>query len=175
MFRAMWREIDAAPDEEARALLSSACGSSRWVDRMRARRPFRSERALLEAARAEWLALTPGDWREAFQQHPAIGDVTSLRQRFPATYHHSAREQAGVASATDDVLARLADGNRRYRERFGYTFIVCATGKSADEMLRLLEARLGNDPAHEIRVAAEEQAKITALRLQRAGGSPAAG
>ena len=134
---------------------------------MLARRPFGSREALLDAARDEWFALSPDDWREAFLHHPAIGDVRSLRERFPATHQLSASEQAGVAAASDDTLTRLADGNRRYRERFGYTFIVCAAGKSAGEMLRLLEARLGNDPAVEIGVAAEEQAKITALRLTK--------
>jgi 2-oxo-4-hydroxy-4-carboxy-5-ureidoimidazoline decarboxylase len=164
---ATWREIDRATDEQARALLLAACGSSRWIDRMLGRRPFGSEAALLEAARDEWFALDSGDWQEAFRHHPEIGDVPSLRERFPATHQQSAREQAGVHGATDDVLRRLADGNRRYRERFGYTFIVCATGKSAEEMVRLLEARLEHDRQVEIRVAAVEQAQITALRLQR--------
>ena len=163
----MWREIDRATDAEARTLLRSACGSSRWVQRMLERRPFGSQESLLAAAREAWAALGEHDWREAFQHHPAIGDVTSLRERFPATHQHSTREQAGVQAASDEVLKRLADGNRRYRERFGYTFIVCATGKSAEEMLGLLEARLDHDHMVEIHVAAEEQARITALRLQR--------
>jgi 2-oxo-4-hydroxy-4-carboxy-5-ureidoimidazoline decarboxylase len=166
----MWRQLDGAADADARALLLAACGSSRWIERMLARRPFGSRQALLDAARAEWTALGPDDWREAFRHHPEIGDVTALRERFPATHQHSAREQSGVQAATEDVLRRLADGNRRYRERFGYTFIVCATGKSAEEMLRLLEARLEHDAAVEIRVAAEEQARITALRLAREDG-----
>lgn len=163
----MWRQLDRASDADARALLLTACGSRRWIERMLARRPFGSQDALLDAARTEWSALGPDDWREAFRHHPEIGDVTALRARFPATHQHSAREQSGVQSASEDVLRRLADGNRRYRERFGYTFIVCATGKSAREMLQLLESRLGHDDAVEIRIAAEEQAKITALRLER--------
>jgi 2-oxo-4-hydroxy-4-carboxy-5-ureidoimidazoline decarboxylase len=167
----MWRAIDRATDAEARTLLLSACGSSRWIRRMLDRRPFGSQESLLTAARDEWAALGEDDWREAFQHHPAIGDLTSLRERFPATHQHSTREQAGVQSASDDALRRLADGNRRYRERFGYTFIVCATGKSAEEMLSLLEARLDHDHQVEIQVAAEEQAKITALRLRRADWS----
>ena len=165
---ATWREIDRATDMEARGLLLSACGSGRWIGRMLDRRPFGSEDALLEAARAEWFALTADDWREAFLHHPEIGDVTKLRERFPSTHQLSSREQAGVHTAPDEVLKRLAESNRRYRHRFGYTFIVCASGKSAEEMLRLLEARLDHDQATEIRVAAEEQARITALRLQQA-------
>jgi 2-oxo-4-hydroxy-4-carboxy-5-ureidoimidazoline decarboxylase len=138
---------------------------------MLVRRPFGSSEALLGAAREEWFALSPDDWREAFLHHPEIGDVKSLRERFPATHQLSAGEQTGVAAASDDVLNRLAEGNRRYRERFGYTFIVRATGRSTTEMLRLLEERLENDPSVEIGVAAEEQAQITALRLQHADRS----
>ena len=129
------------------------------------RRPFGSRDALLLAARLEWNALDESDWREAFTHHPKIGDREELRRRFPATHTLSAREQAGVDDAPDAVLDALAAGNRRYEETFGYIFIVCATGRTADEMLAMLTARLGNDSAHEIRVAAAEQAQITALRL----------
>jgi 2-oxo-4-hydroxy-4-carboxy-5-ureidoimidazoline decarboxylase len=166
-----WRRLDQASPAAARAMLARTCGSSRWVDRMLARRPFGSQEALLTAARDEWWALDPGDWKDAFRHHPKIGDRAALAARFPATHTLSAQEQAGVASAGEDVLDALADGNRAYEERFGYIFIVCATGKTAPEMLALLRARLGNDPAAEIRAAAEEQAKITALRL----GSPLIG
>jgi 2-oxo-4-hydroxy-4-carboxy-5-ureidoimidazoline decarboxylase len=85
--------------------------------------------------------------------------------RFPITAHLSEQEQAGVAGAAEDVLDALAEANRAYEQRFGYIFIVCATGKTAEEMLALLGERLSNDPADEIRVAAAEQAKITELRL----------
>jgi 2-oxo-4-hydroxy-4-carboxy-5-ureidoimidazoline decarboxylase len=128
-------------------------------------RPFGDLETLLTAARQEWLALTPDDWREAFAHHPKIGDRHGLRQRFASTRHLSEKEQSGVDSATDEVLAALADGNRAYEDRFGYIFIVCATGKSAGEMLGLLQDRLGHHPDEEIRVAAGEQAKITELRL----------
>lgn len=160
-----WQAIDRAAPDEARRLLARACGSSRWVDRMVGRRPFGSREALLSAARIEWDGLTEDEWREAFSHHPKIGDREMLRQRFPATHALSAREQAGVDHAPDAVLDALADGNRRYEETFGYIFIVCASGRSADEMLAMLTARLGNDPTHEIRIAAAEQARITALRL----------
>jgi len=160
-----WQEIDRAAPDEARRLLTRACGSSRWVDRMLGQRPFRSRESLLSAARREWDALTEDDWREAFTHHPKIGDRQALRQRFPSTHALSTREQAGVDGASDRVLDALAESNRRYEETFGYIFIVCASGRSAGEMLAMLTARLGNDPAHEIRVAAGEQAKITALRL----------
>ena len=157
--------IDGATEVEARDTLSRACGSSRWVDRMVARRPFGGRDALLKAARDEWWALSPDDWLEAFSHHPRIGDRASLAARFPATHHLSAREQAAVGDATEDVLTALADANEAYLDRFGFIFIVCATGKTANEMLELLRARLPNDRDTELRLAAEEQARITALRL----------
>lgn len=133
---------------------------------MLARRPFASQAALLQAARDEWFALGEADWLEAFSHHPKIGDRASLEARFPATHDLSAREQSGVAAARSDVIDALAKDNATYCERFGFIFIVCATGKSAEEMLKLLRDRLDNDRATELRIAAEEQAKITALRLR---------
>ena len=164
-FMEPWRRFDHAAPDEARALFLKCCGSKRWADRMVLRRPFVSESALLAAARDEWFALTPDDWREAFTHHPRIGDRASLRARFPDTHHLSAQEQAGVSGAGEDVLTALADGNRAYEEKFGFIFIVCATGKTAMEMLTLLRGRLGNNVEEELRIAAEEQAKITAIRL----------
>jgi 2-oxo-4-hydroxy-4-carboxy-5-ureidoimidazoline decarboxylase len=132
---------------------------------MLARVPFGTLEQMRSAARAEWFALSPADWREAFTHHPRIGDRESLRSRFAATRELSEREQSGAEGAAEDVLAALAEANAAYEARFGYIFIVCATGRSAQEMLGMLRARLGNRPDEEIRVAAEEQAKITDLRL----------
>jgi 2-oxo-4-hydroxy-4-carboxy-5-ureidoimidazoline decarboxylase len=157
--------LDQADARTAAALLARCCGSTRWVESMLARRPFGSDQQLFAVARDVWFALDEADWREAFAHHPKIGDRASLRERFPQTATLSEQEQAGVTDASDDVLDALADGNRAYEQRFGYIFIVCATGKSAAEMLALLRARLGNPPAVEIHIAAEEQARITALRL----------
>jgi 2-oxo-4-hydroxy-4-carboxy-5-ureidoimidazoline decarboxylase len=158
-------ELDRAADADARAILTRACGSSRWVERMMARRPFGSDARLLRAARIEWFGLTETDWLEAFSQHPQIGDRASLAARFPATHDLSATEQAGVGRAGDSVLSALAEANAAYLDRFGFIFIVCATGKTVEEMLALLRARLPNNRATELRIAAEEQAKITAIRL----------
>lgn len=146
-------------------MLAACCGARRWVERMLARRPFGSRERLLDAAQREWFALGEPDWREAFSHHPKIGDREALRQRFPATAHLSEGEQAGVSAAPEAILDALADGNEAYERRFGHIFIVCATGKSAGEMLALLRERLGNEPADEIRIAAGEQAKITSRRL----------
>lgn len=160
-----WREIDEAAPERARELLARACGSSRWVDRMLERRPFRSQARLLQAARIEWFGLGETDWLEAFSHHPRIGDRSSLEKRFPQTHDLSSKEQSGIGIAGADTLTALAQANADYFARFGFIFIVCATGKSAQEMLALMVSRLLNDRATELRIAAEEQAKITALRL----------
>ena len=165
-FMDSWRRLDVASVADARTLLLACCGSARWVDRMLARRPFGSRIGLLTAAREEWNALEPRDWLEAFGHHPKIGDRASLAERFPAMYELSQKEQAGVTGASNAVLDALADGNRAYEDRFGYIFIVCATGKSAEAMLALLRERLSNQPDAELRIAAGEQAKITALRLE---------
>jgi 2-oxo-4-hydroxy-4-carboxy-5-ureidoimidazoline decarboxylase len=163
----LWQRVNEAAVDEACAFLRTCCGSARWVERMLMHRPFADPEVALRAARDEWFALSEDDWREAFSHHPTIGDRESLRARFPATHQLSASEQAGVGGAADEVLDALAEGNREYEQRFGYIFIVCATGKTADEMLALLRTRLTNDPAMEIRVAAEQQAQITAIRLLR--------
>jgi 2-oxo-4-hydroxy-4-carboxy-5-ureidoimidazoline decarboxylase len=130
-------------------------------------RPFDTEAALLDAAERVWWCLSADDWIEAFAAHPRIGDGDALAARFPATAALSASEQAGVTGATVNVLQELAGQNDRYAERFGYIFIVCATGKTAEEMLDLLRRRLSNDPDVEIKIAAAEQAKITRIRLGR--------
>jgi len=139
---------------------------------MMARRPFGRDAKLLAAARVEWFGLTEPDWLEAFSHHPRIGERAALEARFPATHDLASKEQSRVGGALAEIIAALAQANDAYFERFGFIFIVCATGKSAEEMLQLLRDRLPNDRASELRVAAEEQAKITALRL---GGMGAPG
>ena len=133
---------------------------------MLARRPFGTRETLLSAARAEWFSLSPADWRQAFADHPRIGDRQALARRFPLTHQLSSQEQAGVAAASEDVLTALTDANDAYLQKFGYIFIICAAGLDAETMLTRLRERLGNDPDTELWIAAEEQAKITALRLR---------
>ena len=162
---ASWRRLDEASAAEARELLRTCCGSTRWVERMVARRPFGNQEALLSSAAEVWWSLGEDDWREAFAHHPKIGDRDALERRFATTAHLSAVEQRGVEGARSEVLTALSEANRLYEETFGYIFIVCARGRSAEEMLALLRDRLPNDPAVEIRVAAAEQAAITSLRL----------
>jgi OHCU decarboxylase len=144
----------------AEAAFKRCCGSTAWARAMAAARPFASVDALTSAADATWRSLAPADWLEAFAAHPKIGE-----QARGSSW--SDREQSGIRSAADDVRRRLASGNAEYESRFGYIFIVCATGKSAAEMLSALETRLSNEPAVELRVASEEQRKITQLRLAK--------
>jgi 2-oxo-4-hydroxy-4-carboxy-5-ureidoimidazoline decarboxylase len=128
---------------------------------------------MLAFAESAWWQMSPEDWLEAFSHHPKIGDLESLQKRFAATADLAGREQSGAMAASPETLAALAEGNRAYEERFGYIFIVFATGRSADEMLALLRQRLPNDPEAEVKVAAAEQVKIMKLRLDRMlGGSP---
>jgi 2-oxo-4-hydroxy-4-carboxy-5-ureidoimidazoline decarboxylase len=162
-----WQALDAAAPARARQMLRTCCGATRWIDRMMERRPFGSQERLQAVARDEWVALEDADWLEAFAHHPRIGDRGDLARRFPATHQLSSQEQSGVRSADAGVLDALADANRQYEVRFGYIFIVCASGRTADEMLALLRERLKNAAEKELRVAAGEQAKITALRLDQ--------
>lgn len=152
---------------EARAELMRCCGSSRWAEGMVRSRPFRDAEHLYSEAAWLWKQTGPEDWREAFTHHPRIGDVSQLRAKFAATANWSSQEQGGVSGADEAVLQGLADGNAEYEKRFGFIFLVCATGKSAAEMLGLLRARLDNAPDEELRIAAEEQAKITRIRLEK--------
>lgn len=162
--------LNALGEAAAAAALERCCGSQRWVAAMLKERPFTSSSALYARAEQIWNGLGAADQLEAFAHHPQIGeDLAALRERFASTHTLSAREQAGVTAADDATLLALRDGNRAYRARFGFIFIVCATGKSANEMLALLEQRLSRDPATELAQAAAEQAKITRLRLEGLG------
>jgi 2-oxo-4-hydroxy-4-carboxy-5-ureidoimidazoline decarboxylase len=162
------RLLDQHSDADARALLLRCCGAQRWADAMLARRPFGSRASLLAAAEEAWTALGEADYLEAVAQHPRIGeDLAALRARFPETAGWSSAEQAGVNGADAATLLALRDENRAYFERFGFIFIVCASGRSARELLGLLRARMANSRMCELAVAAEEQAKIMRLRLER--------
>jgi 2-oxo-4-hydroxy-4-carboxy-5-ureidoimidazoline decarboxylase len=159
--------LNALTEVEARAALQRCCGAARWAEQMATRRPFADPDAVFAAALEVARGLAQSDWLEAFAAHPRIGDLDSLRSKFAHTASWSAREQQSVASAAEATLRALAAGNEAYQAKFGHIFIVCASGKTADEMLALLEQRLGNAPADELRVAAAEQEKITRLRLQK--------
>jgi 2-oxo-4-hydroxy-4-carboxy-5-ureidoimidazoline decarboxylase len=155
---------------DAAAALRRCCGAKRWVQQMTALRPFASSDALFTAAERVWRDLSVEDHLEAFAHHPRIGATPGeLERRFGATASLSGKEQAGVAAATTDVLEALREGNIEYEQRFGFVFLVCATGKSASEMLALLNERLPHDRLIELQIAAAEHAKITRLRLAGLG------
>jgi len=160
-------ELNTLPDTQAANLFRDCCAAELWVLGMVRGRPFLSRDELLEHCQRLWPTLTEEDWLQAFDAHPKIGDVDSLRQKYASTKALASGEQAGARDADEAVLQRLQQGNDDYLEKFGFIFIVCATGKSAQEMLALLEARLPNGRELELENAAREQARITELRLEK--------
>jgi len=160
--------LNMLPADDAASAFKRCCGSSKWAESMAAGRPYASEQAVHEAADANWAGVERSDVLEAFSHHPKIGsDINELRKKFAATATWSAGEQDAVSAAPEEVLVGLRDGNVAYEDRYGHIFIVCATGKSADEMLEILQKRLGNSPEVEFAIAKGEQAKITHLRLDK--------
>jgi OHCU decarboxylase len=153
--------------KEARKELLKCCGAARWADAVEQGRPYRKLEELLARANEIWWSLTASDWLEAFRSHPKIGEKKAAQPVAAQSQQWSAQEQRGVQDVTPDTADKLARLNREYEEKFGFIFIVCATGKSSDEILALLEARIQNEPATELRMAAAEQAKITELRLRK--------
>lgn len=159
-----WREaglrwFNSLTSTLTEAALHACCASPAWTKQMATERPFATMADLFATAERMWLDLDESDWHDAFAAHPRIGDRSGAA--------HTRTEQAGTTGAAAETLAALADGNRRYEERFDRVFLICATGKSADDMLAALQQRLDADPADELRTAAGEQTKITALRLER--------
>lgn len=160
-------DLNALPPAACAAALATCCGATAWVAAMNQQFPFATAEALFAAADQVWQNLAEADLREAFTHHPRIGDMNALREKFASTATWAAGEQGAVQQASQDTLEALAAGNDAYEQKFGYIFIVCATGKSAAEMLALLRARLPNEASQEIHLAMSEQAKITRLRLQK--------
>jgi 2-oxo-4-hydroxy-4-carboxy-5-ureidoimidazoline decarboxylase len=161
------QEFNNLPYDEAKQLLFNCCGASSWVDGMILSRPFIFKEALKEKADEEWSKVNHGDLMEAFSHHPRIGDIDSLKKKFASTAKWASGEQGSVTSASEEVIYELKQMNDEYFEKFGYIFIICASGKSAEEMLFELNARINNDPEKEIWIAAEEQRKIMHLRIEK--------
>jgi allantoicase len=138
--------------------LRNVCASTRWIETFYAARPFASWEQMIETSDRIWNALEPRDWLEAFSGHPRIGE----RKKGWST-----QEQSGTRTASAETMERLAAGNRAYEEKFNFIYLVCATGRTAEEMVADLERRMQNDRDTELRIAAAEQAKITALRLEK--------
>ena len=159
--------LNTLSSEDAYKLLEQSCGASQWVHAMVKGRPYKDLDALKEAALTVWATMKRTDVLEAFDHHPRIGaDIEALRKKFASTASLSESEQSSVADASEETLLALRDGNQKYEARYGHIFIVCATGKTAEEMLALLQARMDNEPDEELLIAAAEQAKITQIRLE---------
>jgi OHCU decarboxylase len=153
-------ELNALSKQYAESELLRCCGSREWAQRMAAVRPYQDIASMNNEAERIWWSLGKTDWLEAFAAHPKIGESR------PNTAW-AAQEQAEVHSAAAATVAALALANEQYLAKFGYVFIVCATGKSGKELLSILESRLTNDPEDELRIAASEQSKITGIRLDK--------
>ena len=159
--------LNALAPEAAREELLKCCGARAWTAAIEQARPYESLEQLLTRANEAWWALAASDWLEAFRSHPKIGEKKTANPVAAQSQNWSAQEQQAVQHAPQEVAAKLAGLNHVYEEKFGFIFIVCATGKSSNEILTLLEQRLENEPAKELPIAAAEQARITELRLRK--------
>jgi len=150
---------------QAKKFLTTFCGSRNWVNSMMKDYPFRNKTSLYRSAKKSFAQLNNKDWLEAFSHHPEIGNMKSLRKKFSSTKHLAGKEQSGVNKASKETLLQLAELNRAYKKKFGFIFIICASGKTAEQMLDSLEKRIKNDYNDELRIAAKEQEKITLMRM----------
>jgi 2-oxo-4-hydroxy-4-carboxy-5-ureidoimidazoline decarboxylase len=155
------------PQEEAEREILSCCGSRTWAALMATRRPIHDEASLLAASDIAWQNLSEADWLEAFRSHPRIGEAHAEKTVAAQSAEWSAQEQQNAAAADEALKMALKWGNREYERKFGRIFIVCATGKSAGEILEILRLRLHNEEAMELQQAAEEQRKIMHIRLNK--------
>lgn len=156
------KDFNNLSKEEAAQLLLSCCGSKHWVEELIFHFPFINEQKLIETATEIWYnKCNEADWKESFTHHPKIGDVNSLKEKF------AGKEQAGISTASDEIINSLAKANSDYENKYGFIFIVCATGKSAQEMLDLLNDRLKNSIEEELNIAMGEQQKISIIRLKK--------
>ena len=160
---------------EAELELMRCCGAKNWARRLVEQRPFIDVPQLLSKANDIWWSLPASDWLEAFRSHPKIGEQKAAQATSAESQAWAKQEQAGTRDATREIMSELANGNRDYEHKFGYIFIVCAMGKTSAEMLAILRARLANEADTELRVAAEEQRKITELRLRKLIGKDVIG
>ena len=161
---AAWNRL---PIAEAVDEIIPCCGAKSWAQFLASRRPFASQSKLLAASDDIWRGLGPADWLEAFRAHPRIGESPAKLNVSPESQSWSRQEQGQVTTADATVKTELAEANRAYEQRFGHIFIVCATGKSASEILAILRRRMQNDGNTELHEAAEEQRQITQLRLKK--------
>jgi OHCU decarboxylase len=155
---------NAASVADALDEMLACCGARRWAAAMVALRPISGVAELSAAADREWSRMETTDWMQAFACHPRIGEKKTA-QSSQKSSAWSTEEQSSIENAAERVMAELAEGNALYEQRHGFNYIVCATGKSADEMLAMLKRRIGNDREAELREAAEQQRQIMQIRL----------
>lgn len=160
-------QLNQAAKEKAKSDFLNCCGSQNWAQKMTEARPFSNVAALLNQAKQIWQTLDAKDWLEAFAAHPKIGSRQAAPKQQAQSAEWSNAEQSDTQAATDSVLDKLTESNRLYEEKFGFIFIVYATGKSAEEMLGVCKERVRNNTDTEIRIAADEQRKITEIRLKK--------
>src|SRR5271165_2556046 len=158
---------NALPTVDAAQVILPCCGSQRWAHALARLRPFADAAALLTRSDEVWWRLDPADWNEAFSSHPRIGEKKAPESATAKSADWSREEQRGVAGSSEDIREQLKRANEQYEHRFGRIYLVCASGKSAEEMLAILYRRLENDEASELREAAEQQRQITQLRLRK--------
>lgn len=159
--------LNSLPAEAAAKELLQCCGSKRWAEEMATGRPYLNVEALIRRAYEGWWSLDRDDWLEAFRSHPRIGEKKAADKVSARSQQWSGQEQAGMSNASQQTAGSLFALNHAYEQKFGYIFIICATGKSPEEMLASLRERLQHDPDSELPIAAAEQAKITELRLKK--------
>ena len=159
--------LNSLTADEAATELLQCCGSKRWAAELASQRPFPTEQTLIAAANEIWWSLDPSDWLEAFRSHPKIGAKKAADEVSAQSQQWSGEEQSGVANSSHETTSSLAALNDDYEQKFGFIFIICATGKTSAEMLAALRARIHHDPATELPIAAAEQSKITELRLKK--------
>ena len=164
--------LNSIPYDEAVKALLQCCGSKRWAENVANARPFPNLETLITTANDTWWALDRDDWLEAFRSHPKIGEKKAASQVSDQSRQWSGQEQAGVATASRETVDSLAALNWAYEQKFGFIFIICATGKTSEEMLESLKKRLENDAETELPIAAAEQSKITELRLKKLTTNP---
>jgi 2-oxo-4-hydroxy-4-carboxy-5-ureidoimidazoline decarboxylase len=150
---------------ESETLISQCCSATQWIRRVADGRPYQSMAILIATADKIWVSMQEDELLEAFDGHPKIGDPDSLKEKYRSTLTVASHEQSGVKEANDQLLENLAQQNHNYFDKFGFIFIICASGKSANEMLASIDERLSHSRDRELVIAAREQWQITLIRL----------
>jgi 2-oxo-4-hydroxy-4-carboxy-5-ureidoimidazoline decarboxylase len=159
--------LNSLDSKEAEQWFSQCCAAPKWFKGISQARPFADIHTVLQSAKDIWHQCSTSEFLIAFEAHPMIGDVNSLREKYAATKNIASNEQQGATDADDETLQNLATANHEYLNRHGFIFIICASGLSANTMLDAITLRLQNDTATEMTLAAAEQIKITLLRLEK--------